>query len=1164
MHAGEWLSLDRIVDDLWSDEATPGAARTVQTYISQLRPLLAEAGARIPARGGGYALDLPAEAVDAWRFERDVRAAGAITDPQAQVAHLTDALSAWQGEPLEEFDQPWAVRARPGCTCSTSRPATSYLDARLTSGAGADLVPELERLVEDHPLDERFWSKLVLAYYRGGQQAGALRAFQRARSTLAGELGIEPGPELVALERRVLDQDPSLLPAVIEPVPSVAGRAQPSGTVTVLFTDIADSTRLWETEPGAMREAVSASQVLLTSTIEAGGGHVVKSTGDGLMAVFADAPRALQAAADGQRAVAAACCSVPLQVRMGLHTGSADVDADGDYHGPTVNRAARIGDTAHPRQILVSEATAALGEGVDFRDLGEHRLKGLAPLRLLQVLGPGLHRDFPPTTTTSRVGLPTPASSFVGRTVDLDAVATHVGAHRLVTLTGVGGCGKTRLAIEVARRLADGFADGARFVDLAATDDEGVEDAVVDALGLASSLGTAAAGPRLVAYLAERELLLVLDNCEHVLDHAAELVEAVLGQPGATRVLATSREPLGVLGEQVVLVSSLEIESEAVRLFLERADAAGTRFAGDDHRDVVTQICRRLDGIPLAIELAAAHTTHLAPSQLLERLDNRFLLLTGGPRRIQRQQTLAATLDWSHDLLAAEDRATLRHLAAFPASFTLEAAEAVTGRADIVERLGALTTKSLVQVIDDDRGPRYRLLEPVRLYAEAKLVDSGEAAETRTRHRDWVDEYLGAKPLGERWLGDTDLLATMLPSVRAAVDWSFALHQPGPAARIASGVDWSRTEASAECERWCHRLLDEPSLPPELRATVLLTIWWLGPLGNSATYLTTEFASDDAPMEGAVTQQVLAATEGMSGPLRAVAHAAAARDWIFPAVSARDPALRRAAIDAGDRGVELSAGADEPWPLICRMLAGMVHASFLQPEVAHEHFAAGTPGPAPPSFRGLHTLTSLRLIPTRPPPHWEADVVLVDGGTVHVRPIRPDDGDRLRAFHEGLSPESIHYRFFSPHPRLTDAEVDHFTVVDHVDRVALVATLGDRIVGVARYDRLGDRRRPRSPSSSRCAPGTGCRRPAAGALGLAARERGITRFEATDLSGTADARGCSARPASTRPPGVDAGVIEVELLIEPTEAYRAAIGAPRAPGRGGVGRPVAAHPARWP
>ena len=320
--------------------------------------------------------------------------------------------------------------------------------------------------------------------------------------------------------------------------------------------------------------------------------------------------------------------------------------------------------------------------------------------------------------------------------------------------------------------MAGQFRDGVRFVDLAVvTDPDGVVDAAARALSLVDSPGIDDRVVRVAEHLRGRAMLCLLDNCEHLIDACGELAEAVLARPGASRVVATSREPLGVPGEQVFLVPSLDPGTEGVELFARRASEARSGFDVDAvTAETVASICERLDGIPLAIELAAARVGQLAPAQLLERLSDRFRLLTGGRGRVPRHQTLGATLDWSHDLLDEQERVLLRRLAVFPASFPLEGAEAVTAVGDVL-CLGSLVTKSLVHVVEDGDRFRYRLLETVRLYATDKLVAAGEADELRERHAHWVLESMAAIPLVQRWFGD-DRGRVDVDDVRAALEWS--------------------------------------------------------------------------------------------------------------------------------------------------------------------------------------------------------------------------------------------------------------------------------------------------------------------------------------------------------------------------------------------------------
>ena len=377
-----------------------------------------------------------------------------------------------------------------------------------------------------------------------------------------------------------------------------------------------------------------------------------------------------------------------------------------------------------------------------------------------------------------------------------------------MTLTGVGGSGKTRLALQVGARELGRFPDGVFFVELApVSDSDLVSPAMATAAGL--SFGDALGGPggsvddRLVASLARRKCLLLLDNCEHLLDAVAELVDRILAGCPNVILLATSREALGIEGEQIVPVPSLAVPdnpseaegAEAVRLFVERAKSVKPPFAlGPDSRAPVVEICRRLDGIPLAIEFAAARVAHLSPQQIADRLADRFRLLTGGRRRIQRQQTLTAALDWSHDLLAEEERTVFRRLAVFAGGFFLDAAEAVCSgdgipAGSVLDLLGSLVAKSLVTAAEEDRGDaRYRLLETVRIYAAEKLAAAGEAETVRSRHRDWYLGWIEDMPL-ERLAFDTAALRAVLGEIdnlRAAADWCLGDDRPDLLARLAT------------------------------------------------------------------------------------------------------------------------------------------------------------------------------------------------------------------------------------------------------------------------------------------------------------------------------------------------------------------------------------------
>ncbi len=583
--------------------------------------------------------------------------------------------------------------------------------------------------------------------------------------------------------------------------------ARPSGTVTFLFTDVTGSTEWWDREPEAMKEALTAHDEVVRSAIEGPGGAVFSTAGDGFAAAFEQAPTALTAAVEIQLALHTAELPLPLKVRVGLHTGIAE-ERDGDYFGAAPSRAARVMSVAHGGQILVSAAAADLvrdhlTDQVDLVDLNEHRLRGLErPERIFQITHPDLPHDFPPLETAAAPqNLPSFATSFVGREDERQRVTATLAEHRVVTLTGIGGTGKTRLAASVAEDMLATFSDGVFFVDLAPITEPGRIPAVV-----AETVGLRAAGPlggtsgmsmheRIIGHLARRRCLLVVDNCEHLIDACADLVAEFLTRCPHLRLLLTSREPLGVEGEQVWPVPSLPLASAAVELFAERATAANPGFARADHADSVAEICERLDGIPLAIELAAARVAHLSPAEIAERLDERFRLLTGARRRVQRQQTLAAAMDWSWDLLTEDERTLLRRLATFVGTLSLDAAEGTCSdgslpEVEVLDLLGSLVAKSLVATEVQHDTTRYRLLETVRLYAEEHLVAADEADVVRTRHRDWFLAWAEALPGAGNWIDDRSIheMATDESNVRAAISWSQARDETDEAIRLTAAL----------------------------------------------------------------------------------------------------------------------------------------------------------------------------------------------------------------------------------------------------------------------------------------------------------------------------------------------------------------------------------------
>ena len=621
--------------------------------------------------------------------------------------------------------------------------------------------------------------------------------------------------------------------------------ALPEGVITLFFSDVEGSTRLAKSHgDAAWAELLETHRRLLRQAFAAHGGLEVDTQGDSFFAVFRMASDAVAAALAAQHSLAAQAwpAAGAVRVRIGLHTGEAIARGD-HYVGQEIHRASRICDAGHGGQIVVSQTTAelvrgSLPDGATLAPLGDYRLKDLGHAqRLFQLSAAGLASEFPRLRSLDiPTNLPTERSSFIGREADISAIRERLAGHRLVTLTGIGGSGKTRLALQVGALELGNFADGVFFVDLAPVSDAGLVSATMaGACGLLLGEGPGLSGvsldDRLVAALARRKSLLIVDNCEHLVEAVADLLDRILAECADVGLLATSREALGVEGEQIVPVPSLALPDDAalspaqaethdaVRLFVERSRSVKPGFTlSAENRAAVVDVCRRLDGIPLAIEFAAARVAHLSVQQIAERLEDRFRLLTGGRRRNQRQQTLSAALDWSHDLLSEDERAVFRRLAVFAGGFALDAAEAVCssgdiGKGQVLDLLGSLVAKSLVGTDEGERGDqRYRLLETVRMYASEKLAAAGEAQALRTRHSDWYLAWLDATPL-ERLAHDPATITALdleIDNLRAAADWCQAGDWPDRLARLATRMYgyWWLMGAGLEGRRWLQQALD--------------------------------------------------------------------------------------------------------------------------------------------------------------------------------------------------------------------------------------------------------------------------------------------------------------------------------------------------------------------
>lgn len=604
----------------------------------------------------------------------------------------------------------------------------------------------------------------------------------------------------------------------------------PTGTVTLLLADIEGSTQLWETEPQEMAKAVARLDRALAQIVAAHGGvrPVEQGEGDSLVIAFNRGSDAVACALDLQMAPQA-----PIRLRIGLHTGEVQLRDQNNYIGTTINRTARIRDLGHGGQTLLSGATEEivadhLPPGAWVLPLGTHQLRGLRRAeRVIQLCHPDLHNQFPPLRLpiAASEGLPLQLTSFVGRTAQIAELSRAVTQNRLVTLTGAGGSGKTRLAVQVAGQIAAQFRGGAQYVDLAPiTEPDLVPATAARTLGLAEVPGRSATDA-LLRLIADRQLLLILDNCEHLLDATAALVGAMLGACVSVTVLATSREPIGMSGELIWRVSSLSITDEAIELFTDRARLVRPEFAiTDENAATVAEICRRLDGMPLAIELAAARTRALSVTDILASLHDRFRILTGGARTaVRRQQTLRASVDWSHALLTDVERVIFRRLAVFRNGFHLDAAEAVVAddyvqRHQVLDELTLLVDKSLVIADSASGATRYRLLETVRQYALEKLGDAGESDTVRLCHRDYythlamlVDRLTSAGHRQHVEQADIEI-----DNLRAAFTWSCDTGDSEGALRLACALQrlWWTSGHIQEALSWISAVLSDPSQPP--------------------------------------------------------------------------------------------------------------------------------------------------------------------------------------------------------------------------------------------------------------------------------------------------------------------------------------------------------------
>jgi predicted ATPase/class 3 adenylate cyclase len=613
--------------------------------------------------------------------------------------------------------------------------------------------------------------------------------------------------------------------------------AAPSGTVTFLFTDIEGSTRLWEERGEEMSAALARHDTLLRKAIESNGGVVFSTGGDGLAAAFATAPYALTAALTAQGQLSE---DTLLRVRMALHTGAAE-ERDGDYFGPVLNRCARLAAVAHGCQVLCSGATAelvrdCLADGVALLDLGEHRLRDLSrPEHVFQIVHSSLPGEFGPLRSLDAypTNLPVQAGVLVGRERELAEIASAVDSARVVTLTGVGGVGKTRLALQAAADALPHFGDGAWLIELAPlADPEGLIEVVASGLGVPDRQGQTRSAS-LDDFLRSKHLMLLLDNCEHLLEASARFVQRVSSTCPEVTVLATSREGLGVPGERLLTVrisrtargvgGSGRSRSSGFGLPVHRARSRGQSWLRPDpeqrERD---RPSRRLDGIPLALELAAARVRSLTPWERAERLDERFRLLGSGRRTVvERHQTLHRAIDWSYDLLADEEKRALARASVFAGDFSLRSAEEVivddvVAAFEVADLLGRLVDKSLLLADELGEATRYRMLETIRQYGQEQLELAGEAELLRHRHAQHFARFAESAGTGMR--GPEEALWTLLveaelDNLSAAWGWAFAEGEADLAMRLVAPLALNGTRIGYVVQLWAAQAAAMPGAP---------------------------------------------------------------------------------------------------------------------------------------------------------------------------------------------------------------------------------------------------------------------------------------------------------------------------------------------------------------
>ncbi|HSV40283.1 MAG TPA: adenylate/guanylate cyclase domain-containing protein [Nocardioidaceae bacterium] len=733
--------------------------------------------------------------------------------------------------------------------------------------------------------------------------------------------------------------------------------ALPSGTVTFLFTDVAGSTALWEESPDTMSPAMARHDEIIDSEVVECGGSVVRPRGEGdsRFAVFGRAADALAAALGIQTRLLSEPWKTPrpIRVRLAVHTGETEF-REGDYYGTAVNRCARLRGIAHPGQILLTGATMqlvseGLPEGASARDLGRHRLRDIVELEhVYQLCHDALPADFPPVASLDNVphNLPLHLSPLIGRDTEVPNVAGLLASQRLVTITGTGGTGKTRLALAVASELLRRFPDGVWLAELAALSNPDLVGTTVAATMNVHEASGEPIARTLAAYLGTKSVLLVIDNCEHVVGAVAELVDSILRATPNVRVLATSQEPLLIAGEATIALQPLQ-RPDAVQLFETCARAANPSFIVDaSNREAIEAISERLDGVPLAMQLAAARTRLLTPAQILERLADRFRLLSTGERTgPDRHRTLMAAVEWSHDLLSPSERVLYRRLGVFHGGATLEGIERVCADGDldvveILDLLQRLVDRSLVTLDSEGLAPRYRMLETIRAHASDKLSAADESIPVSDGHLAWCRDhaengYHGAR--GSESSFWTQSMRVEIDNFRAALTWGLDGGDLLVGQRTCTFLRrlWIGEGFGREGIHWAEAFLAKtPDEPSSGRIDALVGLGDLRAVFGGDAIAPLDTALDmarevgDPGAEGTVEYFLATTLSDLSGPTVAIPHFEAARALLPPGdplLGILDVNLGITYLDLGrfDRAIEhtraLLAELDQPY-----------HAAFLR------------------------------------------------------------------------------------------------------------------------------------------------------------------------------------------------------------------------------------------